>query len=277
MNRREFIVGSASVAALAGVPFYTWRIEPHWFEVVDRIMPIVGLPRELRNKKLIQLSDLHIGPRVDDDFLLSTFSAVASLAPDIVVITGDFISYETDYLKRIERILPHIPHGSRGTFAVLGNHDYGPDWNHPEVAKVVTSVAQSAGIQVLRNDVAEVNGLHIVGMDDMWSGHLDIPSALSLLPKDSSAIALSHNPDTADLPVWDGFSGWVLSGHTHGGQCKPPFLPPPILPVQNKQYSAGEYQLNKGRRMYINRGLGHLIRVRFNVRPEVTRFTLIEA
>ena len=77
---------SASVAAVVGVSSYTWRIEPHWLEVVDRVMPVVGLPRELRNKKLIQLSDLHIGPRVDDSYLLSTFSAIADLAPDIVVI-----------------------------------------------------------------------------------------------------------------------------------------------------------------------------------------------
>ncbi len=256
---------------------YTWLIEPHWFELVDRVLPIVGLPRELQNKTLVQLSDLHIGPRVDDNYLLSTFSAVADLSPDIVVITGDFISYETDYLKHSEKVLPHIPHGSLGTFAVLGNHDYGPNWNHPEVAEALTDAAQSAGIRVLRNEVAEVNGLHIVGIDDLWGGYFNIPRALSLLPKGSNAIALSHNPDSADLPGWEDFSGWILSGHTHGGQCKPPFLPPPILPVQNTQYSAGEYQLNKGRGMYINRGLGHLIRVRFNVRPEVTRFTLIQA
>jgi len=262
---------------LAGVPAYTWRIEPHWLEVVDRPMPIAGLPRELRNKTLIQLSDLHISPFVDEDYLLSTFSAVAELAPDIVVITGDIISFVNDYLNHINRVVPHIPHGSLGTFAVLGNHDYGVDWNHPEVAEAVTSVAQSAGIQVLRNEVAEVNGLHIVGIDDLWSGFFDIPKALSLLPKDSNAIALSHNPDSADLPGWEEFSGWILSGHTHGGQCKPPFLPPPVLPVQNKQYTAGEYQLNKDRIMYINRGVGYLMRVRFNVRPEVTRFTLIEA
>jgi len=214
---------------------------------------------------------------VDDSYLLSTFAAVANLAPDIVVITGDFISFETDYLKHIKKLLPHIPHGSLGTFAVLGNHDYGPGWRYPEVAEAVTSVAKTAGIRVLRNEVAEVNGLHIVGIDDMWSGFFDIPMALSLLPKNTNAIALSHNPDSADLPDWDGFSGWILSGHTHGGQCKPPFLLPPILPVINEQYSAGEYQLNKGRKMYINRGIGHLMRVRFNVRPEVTCFTLIEA
>ncbi|MEO1082736.1 MAG: hypothetical protein AAFY88_00695, partial [Acidobacteriota bacterium] len=74
--------------------------------------------------------------------------------------------------------------------------------------------------------------------------------------------------------VWHDFSGWILSGHTHGGQCKPPFLPPPILPVENRRYTAGAFELEGGRRLYINRGLGYLKRVRFNVRPELTLFTL---
>ena len=77
-----------------------------------------------------------------------------------------------------------------------------------------------------------------------------------------------------DALSWGDYKGWVLAGHTHGGQCKPPFLPPPLLPVRNKRYTAGEIPLSDGRRLYINRGLGHLIRARFNVRPEITAFTL---
>jgi predicted MPP superfamily phosphohydrolase len=73
------------------------------------------------------------------------------------------------------------------------------------------------------------------------------------------------------------FRGWVLAGHTHGGQCKPPFLPPPLLPVKNRRYVAGEYDIGPGRWMYINRGLGYLRRVRFNARPEITLFTLMQA
>ncbi|HEX2860069.1 MAG TPA: hypothetical protein VHN79_00430, partial [Lacunisphaera sp.] len=73
------------------------------------------------------------------------------------------------------------------------------------------------------------------------------------------------------------YQGWILAGHTHGGQCKPPFLPPPLLPVRNRRYTAGEFDLGDGRKLYINRGLGHLLRVRFNVRPEVTVFRLAPA
>ena len=92
-----------------------------------------------------------------------------------------------------------------------------------------------------------------------------------------ATILLCHNPDGVDKPQWPGYRGWILAGHTHGGQCKPPFLPPPLLPVRNKRYTAGEIDLTDGTRMYINRGLGHLLRVRFNVRPRVTIFKLRHA
>ena len=79
------------------------------------------------------------------------------------------------------------------------------------------------------------------------------------------------------MPGWLGYEGWILSGHTHGGQCKPPFLPPPLMPVRNRRYTSGESRSPGGRRLYISRGVGHTLRVRFNVRPEVTVFTLQRA
>jgi len=90
-------------------------------------------------------------------------------------------------------------------------------------------------------------------------------------------IVLCHNPDVCDLDVWNDYKGWILSGHTHGGQCKPPFLKPPLLPVDNKRYTSGEINLNDGRMLYINRAIGHLHQVRFNVRPEITIFELVQA
>ncbi len=76
---------------------------------------------------------------------------------------------------------------------------------------------------------------------------------------------------------WGDYQGWILAGHTHGGQCKPPFLPPPLLPVWNPRYTAGEFPLAGNRRLYINRGIGYVLRVRFNVRPEITVFHLAPA
>jgi predicted MPP superfamily phosphohydrolase len=74
--------------------------------------------------------------------------------------------------------------------------------------------------------------------------------------------------------VWGGYRGWVLCGHTHGGQCSAPLFGPPLLPVANKRYTSGEFDLFDGRRLYINPGPGCLRRVRFNVPPEITLLTL---
>ena len=130
---------------------------------------------------------------------------------------------------------------------------------------------------MLRNEQAEVNGLHFIGFDDYWGTNFNPQQAMKNFNQEQASIVLCHNPDVCDLDVWGDFKGWILSGHTHGGQVKPPFLPPPMLPVKNKLYSAGEIDLKNGRTLYINRALGHLWQVRFNVRPEITIFELVVA
>jgi uncharacterized protein len=273
MNRRRFLT-IAGAGAAAGVGLYTWRVEPHWLEIVRRPLPVRALPPRLAGRTLIQMSDVHVGPRVDDDYVLTTFRRVAALRPDIVVMTGDFMSYHAGSFDQLPAIYRHFPRGRLATVAVLGNHDYGPAWSHPELAQRVVETVQPFGITVLRNEVREIEGLQIAGLDDLWAKRFDPFRPLHSLDGRRAALVLSHNPDTVDLPVWEGCEAWILSGHTHGGQCKPPFLPPPLLPVRNRRYTSGEFGLDGNRRLYISRGVGHLLHVRFNVRPEVTVFEL---
>lgn len=270
-------LGGTALTAGASAALYTWRVEPHWLEFVRRTLPVRGLPSNLAGRTLIQLSDIHVGPRVDDDYVLSVFARVAALQPDIVVVTGDLTSHHDKVFSHMEQIYQHFPRGKLGTLGILGNHDYGPGWSHPDIAARIASIATACGITVLRNQVHDIDGLQIVGFDDMWANRFNPSVALSDCDDRRSAIALSHNPDTVDLPGWDRFRGWILAGHTHGGQCKPPFLPPPLLPVRNRRYTQGELALEGGRTLYISRGVGHLIPVRFNVRPEVTVFVLTAA
>src|SRR5688500_10144266 len=67
ITRRRFL--GVSVAAGLGMGFYTWRVEPHWVQILERRLPISNLPPELSGCRMVQLSDLHIGPRVDDSYL----------------------------------------------------------------------------------------------------------------------------------------------------------------------------------------------------------------
>lgn len=237
-------------------------------------MSVSGLPEELRGRTLAQLSDLHVGRRVSDAYLARTFERVRALAPAIVVYTGDFTEYHDDIYAHAERVYRDAPRGTVGTFGILGNHDYGPRWSRPEVADRIAELLEAAGIRILRNEVADAGGLQVAGMDDLWAERFTPRRALDAVERARPAIVLSHNPDTVDHPVWDGFEGWILAGHTHGGQCKPPFLPPPRLPVQNQRYASGEFALDGNRRLYVSRGVGHTVQVRFNVRPEVVLFEL---
>ena len=272
-TRRRFLAGL--VAAPIVTALYTWRIEPTWVEFVHRDLPIANLPSGLVGKTLVQLSDIHIGSQVADDHITDVFARVAALQPDIVVHTGDLITYAgPKTLEKARTLLGAFPRGKLGTFATLGNHDYGKRWSEPEVARQVAGLLDHAGCTVLRNQQAEVAGLKIIGLDDLWGRQFRPQLVLPQLAPGEPALVLSHNPDTCDRPGWSGYRGWILAGHTHGGQCKPPFLPPPLLPVRNRRYTAGAFDLGDGRNLYINRGVGHLLRVRFNVRPEVTVFRL---
>lgn len=275
VTRRHFLSASAMGAAgAAAAGLYTWRIETHWLEIVRRPLPVRDLPAALAGRTLAQISDVHVGPRVADAYVVSVFERVAALRPDIVVLTGDLVSHHDGTFEQMERVYRHFPKGRLATVGIPGNHDYAARWSHRDFADRVVGVARELGITMLRNQIVEIDGLQIVGLDDLWAKQFDARLAFSGFESSRPAIALSHNPDTADLPGWDGFEGWILSGHTHGGQCKAPFLPPPLLPVRNRLYTRGEFALSGNRRLYINRGVGHLLPVRFNVRPEVTLFEL---
>jgi len=238
-------------------------------------LPISGLPPELEGRTLAQISDTHVGPRVDDAYILKSFRRVKQLAPDFVIYTGDWITYRgARELEHLRRMSAELPHGRIGTVGVLGNHDYGFDWSMLDVADRVSSIVRKAGVTLLRTEAVTTSGPQSIGLEDLWSSVFDPGKIVVNKSGAPSTIVLCHNPDTADEPVWGQYKSWILCGHTHGGQCKPPFLPPPLLPVKNKRYTAGEFALSGNRRMYITRGVGHLLQVRFNVRPEIPIFRL---
>jgi predicted MPP superfamily phosphohydrolase len=288
-----------------GTAAYAFLIEPHWVELVRRPMALEHLPDTLVGRTLLQVSDIHVGV-VDEDYLVSTLRSAAALAPDFVVVTGDFVSYRSEaQYGQLVRVLRHLPAGRLGTVAVLGNHDYGPGWRNLTVANRVQQIVSDAGAILLRNSVRAVGGIQFAGTADYWSPEFGSPrgnaphglftprppvpdashsvptedaiSAIRQLVPRQPTIVLCHNPDALDEPMWTDVRGWVLAGHTHGGQVRPPFLPPLVLPVRNKRYTAGAFDVGPGRTLYINRGVGHLTKVRFNVRPELTLFTLTRA
>jgi predicted MPP superfamily phosphohydrolase len=275
MNRRKFtkilaILGGAS--AITGL--YAWQVEPFRLEFVQKKMPIKNLPGMLRGKILMQISDMHAG-RTDKDFLIRSLKEAQGYRPDIVVYTGDFITENGGVeFDELNEVLDHKVTGKIGTVGILGNHDYGMGWSQADVSNRVTSMATGAGITMLRNSAVVIGGLNIIGIDDLWGTNYRPEVAMLHYTEGTPTIVLSHNPDTCDEDIWKNYKGWILSGHTHGGQVKPPFLQAPVVPVNNKKYTAGEIDLDDGRTVYINRALGYKWQLRFNVRPEITIFEL---
>lgn len=279
MKRRQFIKG-ASVLAGAGLLTggYAWQLEPFWLEFVKKKMIIKNLPTELDGFTLMQISDIHVGNRFDYNYIIESFQEAKKFKPHFVVYTGDFVSYENEQqFAQLKEVFKNPVKGTLGTVGILGNHDYGRNWSEKNVADRIQEELTQSGIHVLRNEQKEIGGINFIGFDDYWATNFDPQQVMKEYNAKKANVLLCHNPDVCDLDVWNGYQGWILAGHTHGGQCKPPFLDAPMLPVKNKRYDAGEIDLKDGRTLYINRALGHLWQVRFNVRPEITIFELKSA
>lgn len=276
VNRRQFCwrATKATAAVVAATPVYAWRLEPHWVDYQHQTMTLPKLPKHWHGKRLVQISDLHVGPIVDEVYLRSVLREVAAIEPDLLLITGDFMTCKygervydtTEVMREVAGIAP--------SFSVLGNHDYGRGFRQTKTAAELTDSLQSIGIRVLRNEVEELAGLQIGGMDDLWSRRCKIQQTVEKFDRTRPAIVMCHNPDCVDRTGWLDYRGWILSGHTHGGQCRLPGHGAIYAPIRNYDYIAGRVDLEEGRVLYVNRGIGYKKRVRFLSRPEVTVFTL---
>lgn len=279
MDRKTFLKKIFQVSVLGAFPaLYSWQIEPFWLEFVERKLPIKNLPENLIGKTLMQISDLHVGKRFDWNFLIDSFQKAKKYEPEFVVYTGDFVNHgNTEDLNDLQKVMKHAVLGSLATFGILGNHDYGINWKEIETANSICEILENSGIKMLKNDQKESHGLNFIGFEDLYSLNFNPQKVMIDYDSSKANIILCHNPDACDKDIWNGYQGWILSGHTHGGQCRIPGVITPLLPVKNKRYVSGEIDLEDGRMLYINRALGHSFQVRFMVRPEITVFTLTQA
>lgn len=282
LTRRAFLLScGGGLLAATGGGAYARYVEPYW--------PVVEfLPMDIRNLdpgwvglRLLQLSDLHLYGNMPVEYLRDQLQRCVALSPDLIVLTGDYISRgDPRYLDELASLLC-ILHAPLGVCAVLGNHDCGAHNANPALASewLAQRMAQTiagCGITVLRNQMVPLTvagaPLQLVGLDELWSGFCDPDRAFADVDPELPCIALAHNPDVID-DLRDKPCDWILCGHTHGGQVRLPFIGAPRLPVRNRQYDAGLFEVGD-QRLYVNRGLGYLLPIRFNCRPEITVFTL---
>lgn len=253
--------------------FYSSKIEPNWIEVVSIDLTIPNLSSAFNNFKIVQISDLHSNHFMPEGRLDKIIKLVNRQQPDAIAITGDLITEGRRFNARYLISKFSKLEASESVVSVFGNHDH---WE-PKIARLREILLQSQ-INNLDNQVYLVERgtqqLAIAGIDDPYWGEPDLQQVITQLPSNVPAILLVHEPDYIEKSAATHRFALQISGHSHGGQIRIPFLDPLVLPKGGRKYFAGLNQVGETI-AYTNRGLGMTgLPLRFGSRPEITVFTL---
>jgi predicted MPP superfamily phosphohydrolase len=254
--------------------------EPRQVEITHQRILLPKLPSEFHGFRIVQLSDLHHSPYFSAEEILAAVQQANELQPDLIVLTGDYISHSRDYIPGCALALAELqaPHG---VFAVLGNHDHWTD------GKAMYSALTEQGIRVLTNENFKLNlgeaYIRLLGVDDLMVGQDDLQLALLGSSTDETRILLCHNPRIIREAARAGID-LVLSGHTHGGQINWRLLTGRKDPKLNRWLRRPSRRLTRGHtelgatQLYVNRGLGTVIApLRYGCPPEITLLELVKA
>jgi predicted MPP superfamily phosphohydrolase len=278
ITRRKF-VGLAATAGVAALGIDSVLLEPNRPRIVRQEIALRRWPPRLEGFTIALLSDFHYDPHWSVHPLRAAIPMVNGLRPDLIALTGDFVSVSLFSTTDKEGAVAAEPcaqllsqlQAPHGLWAVMGNHDFFSDLDR------VTSALQSHGIQVLANRSISVerdgSRFWLAGVGDVLGRDAHLDAALQPVPADEATILLAHEPDYADFVARRSVD-LQLSGHSHGGQVRFPFLPPLYLPELARKYVSGFYRIGP-LILYTNAGLGTIgVPVRLNCPPEITLLTL---
>jgi hypothetical protein len=186
-----------------------WRRQP--IELRQFAGPVQHIDT-VEHLRVAHLTDMHFGRVTAERVQREAVRLTNAQAPDLVVITGDFVCHSQMYLDQMEDVLGDL---EAPVVGVLGNHDY---WSG---AEGVHQALRRAGVEILKNRNTVITLRHerlqIVGLDDAYTGHADSDRATRGLDRDAPTIGVSHIAEEAD-GLWDRGVPMVFSGHTHAGQ-----------------------------------------------------------
>lgn len=276
VTRRRFlqmtgVLGAAAGAAVAG-SVYGFGIEPNQVQVEYVNVVLARMPGAFDGLTIAQLSDLHYGPYVSYEHLAHAVQMTNALKPDVIVVTGDFVNSSWKYIQPCAELLGQLQ-APFGVFAVMGNHDYWVGY-----LNLTLQALRQNKVQLLRNQAVPLtrgrSTMYLVGLDDLWQDLTDLRRALSNVPHNACKVVLMHEPDFADVSA-QAEVDLQLSGHSHGGQVRVPFVGPLILPRFAEKYPMGLARVGNFTQVYTTRGIGVLPpAIRFNCPPEITHLTL---
>jgi uncharacterized protein len=278
VSRRKFLYAGALVAAGAALSAdgFVESNDPH---VVRREIPLKRLPHSFDGFTIAHISDFHYEHHFSVVPIRKAVDMVNLLRPDLIALTGDFITVpvfdRARFLRRsAETAIPCAALLSQlqaPKYAILGNHDAMA--NPP----LIVHSLQDHGIPVLRNRCVPIEHgnarIWLAGIDDLLRGEPRMDLTLKGIPPDEATVLLAHEPDFADHAAF--FSvDLQLSGHSHGGQVWIPGIGAPWLPPMSRKYPRGLYRV-KDLTLYTNMGIGTIrAPIRLNCPPEVTLITL---
>ncbi len=271
LSRRAVLKRASSLAIVAGAGSAGLFWDTETIVSTHHTVPVRNLSSPCT---VVQISDLHRSWCVSSSFIRRCIAAANKHRPDIVLLTGDFITARTAFMPSCARALTDL-RAPLGSYAVLGNHDYASDnW---QGAPVIEAALRQAGVEVLVNSSVMLrNGLRVVGVDDYATGQPDTDRAFEHASHRNALLCMTHNP--LEFDTLRGYDVTTLAGHTHGGQIDLPIITDLVLDKRSKYLRGWFHSQHWPGRMYVSRGLGVLgIPVRFNALPEIAVFHLTPA
>lgn len=277
-GKRRFLAGSLDAGIiggsvlLSGYGLFQARRKP---EVIDVDIPFKGLPKDLDDLRIVQITDLHVGPTIKKEYVELITDQVMNLSPHMIVLTGDMVDGSTRRL--VDDVAPMAGlKAPLGTFYVTGNHEYYSN------AALWIDMAKRLGFDVLLNEhriIKKGSGrLLVAGVTDYNGGRFsrrhrsDPEAAIAGAGPHHLKILLAHQPKSIGAAAKAGFD-LQISGHTHGGQ----YFPGPFLVKMSQPYVSGLHQ-HGNTKIYISKGTGYWgPPMRLGVRSEISMIRLVAA
>jgi predicted MPP superfamily phosphohydrolase len=239
--------------------------EPFMLTIERQEIFLRRLPKRLDGLRIVHLSDFHYGPMVNPNHLKRAVQAANELRPDLIALTGDYISQDRAYAAPCAEVIGKL-RARHGIYAVLGNHDHWTD------ADLIADLFRAEDIRVLINEGSRID-LHgetfwLAGVDDTMVGLEDLSLAMAGSRDDEFKLLLAHNPIILRRAARAGVD-LVLSGHTHGGQV--------AWRSETSRSGRPRRRLLRGlgrrgnTQIYVTRGLGTVVLpIRYGCPPEIS-------
>ncbi|QFF99972.1 metallophosphoesterase [Psychrobacillus glaciei] len=256
-----------------GIVTYSFKIEPK--RLITREYQLELTTGGENSIRVVQFSDVHLGPNFSLKQLEKLVIKINRLKPDVIAFTGDLMDVPSQFEGRlnISDVLGKLK-STYGNYAVWGNHDHGGGGN-----RFYADIMVKSGFKVLRNESSIIdlgNGkvLNVIGLDDAMLGNPNVQKAYSGVDEQGATLLLLHQPDLVDEVGHENFD-LALAGHSHGGQVVLPVVGPIVTPPLAKKYTKGMYKLGNDHHLYVNSGIGTTrIPIRFWDPSEISVFDL---